>query len=123
VKGGNAVKHFTHVRLMTRRGPKAEAPIAKGNDGKDKLIGFQSYIKLGKTRQTGTQHEGSEVACPFLFGSGFDDVGYVVASAIARGKITQSGAWLVMGDQKFQGRAGLLEAVRGDKELFNRLLV
>lgn len=104
VKGGNAVKHFTHVRLMTRRGPKAQAPVEKV-DGKDKLVGFQSCIKLGKTRQSGTLAEGSEVTCPFRFGTGFDDLGYLMDQAIIDGKIVVNGAWYSLeGERIAQGK-------------------
>jgi len=120
VKGGNAVKHFTHVRLMTRRGKKAESPTRKV-DGKDVIAGFASYIKLGKTRQSGTQPEGSETSCPFVFDVGFDDIGFLINKAIAKGSITRNGAVFNFGEFKAQGMAKFRELVESDEKVLDAL--
>lgn len=103
VKGGNAVKHFTHLRIKTRRGSKSEAPMAK-IDNKEKPIGFMHYMKIHKTRQTGTGPEGSEIRYPFIFNHGFHEGRFEVDQLIESGKVVKKGPWYYVGEEKFQGK-------------------
>jgi len=112
VKGGNAVKHFTHVRLMTRRGSKSEAPAAiVEEDGKkkEKIIGFMHYMKINKTRQSGTMPEGAEVKYPFIFNHGFSEERFLVDQMIVDGKITKRGGYYYIGEESVQGIIALYE--------------
>jgi recombination protein RecA len=81
LSGGKALKFWSTMTLRMHRGPKAEAPTKKivleeeDENGKkikiEKTIGFQSVIKLEKTKISGTKSEGTEVKLPFFFESGF----------------------------------------------------
>jgi protein RecA len=81
IPGGNALKHYCSLRLRVRRGakdyaPKTQVPYVDGH-GKEKtretIAGFRCVVQLDKKRSTRAAMEGTEVAMPFWFDSGFGD--------------------------------------------------
>jgi RecA/RadA recombinase len=83
LSGGNALEHFMSTCIMFRRGQKADAPVekikveVKTPDGIVKktekvIIGFDSVLKLEKTRNGDSAGENAEIHIPFLFKSGFN---------------------------------------------------
>ncbi len=95
VKGGNSVKHWANIRLLTRRGPKADWPkeiTTMGIDGKAVKIfpGWSGRIKLDKTRQNA--NEGQEILLNFYHGRGFDWKDSTVSAALGLGIITRAAA-------------------------------
>lgn len=81
LSGGHALQHWSTMTINTRRGPKAESPTEKvtleelDENGKkikvEKIIGFQSIIKIEKTKISGSKAEGEEVRLPYYFANGF----------------------------------------------------
>jgi recombination protein RecA len=78
LSGGNALQHWSTLTIHATRGPKDESPTEKievEEDGETikvkKIIGFQSIIKLDKTKISGTKVESSEVKLPFYFKEGY----------------------------------------------------
>lgn len=81
LSGGHALQHWSSMTIHTKRGPKAESPTEKvileeeDENGKkikvERIIGFESIIKIEKTKISGTKPEGSEVRLPYLFTTGF----------------------------------------------------
>jgi recombination protein RecA len=81
--GGNALKHYSMMTLFMRRGQKADAPVEKykhefkDTEGKDhritkeRIIGFDTVIKVEKHKLDGCQPELSELHLPFYYASGF----------------------------------------------------
>lgn len=84
--GGEALKHWASTRCFIRRGQRSDAPVTKYKeyfidpDGKVRFstkkeeIGFDSVIKLEKTKSSQSQSEGSEIHLPFVFEKGFVDI-------------------------------------------------
>jgi protein RecA len=85
MSGGEALKHWASTRCFIRRGQGGDAPVEKFKeyfidpDGKVKYatqkekIGFDTVIKLEKTKSCSSEHEGSEIHLPFVFNKGFVD--------------------------------------------------
>lgn len=127
VKGGNAVKHWAHLRLMFRRGPRSDWPAAvdivgpSGN--KIKVFpGWSGRIKVEKTRIN--PHEGQEVLLPFNHGKGFDSQASTIYSALGLEIITRSGAYYkhssLPGGQ-MQGKEATIEYFNTNEQAYDLL--
>jgi len=127
VKGGNSVKHWAHIRLLTKRGPKKEWPAeiaTMGIDGKPAKIhpGWSGRIKLDKTRQN--TNEGQEILLNFFHGRGFDWKDSTISAAIGLGLIERVGPSYVcdiIPDGKIKGKDALFELFGNNEELYNKL--
>lgn len=126
VKGGNAVKHWAHLRLMMRRGPKADWPEpikVAGLDGKtrEKYPGWSCAIKIDKTRLNGS--ESQEILLPFFYGRGFDSALSTISAAMGMNIITRSGAFYECSlfPGKIQGRESVKEFFTKDSSMLARL--
>jgi len=74
LSGGHSIKHWSVMTLYMRHGQGADAPTKKITvNGKKKTTktGFDSVIKLEKTKISGSKTEGEEIHIPFYFKTGF----------------------------------------------------
>ena len=83
--GGEALKHWASTRCFIRKGQTKDSPVSKikeyfiDPDGKirystnDIQIGFDSVIKLEKTKSSSSAKEGQDIHVPFLYDKGFVD--------------------------------------------------
>jgi protein RecA len=83
LSGGLALKHFAYQSVFMRRGQKADAPVQKFKeyfidpDGKIRSrtigeeVGFDTVLKLSKTKSSLSEKEGSEIHVPFVYDKGF----------------------------------------------------
>jgi recombination protein RecA len=117
-KGGHAVKHWAHLRFTLRRtsDDDLKKPVVQP-DGQTKncFVGFNSILRVDKTKQSAT--EGQEVEVPFLYGIGFDSVESSIRTGMALGVIERVGAWYrhhtFPGDKcQLQGKSKTKEFVR-----------
>ena len=127
VKGGNAVKHWAHLRLMFRRGPKSDWPEKikiKGPDGEAREVypGWSGRIKVEKTRIN--SNEGKEVLLPFKHGLGFDSKSATINSAFGLGFIARAGAYYSnphLPDGKIQGKDSVIKFFNDNDEAYQKL--
>ena len=118
IKGGNALKHYAHLRLITRRGRRDEGPTAvkiKMPDGESKLVvpGWAAHIRVDKTKIN--DKEGQEVVIPFMLGRGLDSTASAITALLANGVVERRGAWYYhdkLPDGKLQGRDSVLEYLK-----------
>ena len=126
-KGGNAVKHWAHLRLVLRRANDKDlkrAVIQPDGQTKECYVGFTSIIRVDKTRQSAT--EGQEVEVPFIYGVGFDSVEATLRTALALGIIQTAGAWykhpLFPGDKcQIQGKQNAKQFVRENPSVMAKI--
>lgn len=111
VAGGSALKFYSSQRLDIRRIGTIEY--------REEKIGIKTKIKIVKNK----------VASPFRsielsvkFGYGLDVVNEISNLAIKKKIIDQKGAWIVFGDQKFQGQHSLDEYLQGNPEVLQSLV-
>jgi len=83
--GGEALKHWANQMMFMRQGQGADAPVNQFKryfldpDGKlrykteKKKIGFDTVLKLEKTKSSESMPEGSDIHIPFVFEKGFVD--------------------------------------------------
>jgi len=109
VKGGNQLKHTTHLRLMTRRSKDERTATVKMPDGNKKIVnlGWQLHIKVDKSRQSGS--EGHEIILPFRNGAGIVKDEAAVLTALSFGLIERSGAWYTWKDERIQGKENVIK--------------
>tara|TARA_R110002074_G_scaffold402324_1_gene607117 strand:- start:176314 stop:177414 length:1101 start_codon:yes stop_codon:yes gene_type:complete len=127
VKGGNAVKHWAHLRIMFRRGPRADWPDAleiMGPSGnKIKVFpGWSGRIKVEKTRIN--PNEGQEVLLPFNHGKGFDSKASTIYSALGLGLIERGGAYYkheALPDGQIMGKDNAINYFTTNDEAYNIL--
>ena len=125
VKGGNALKHWGHVRLMMSRlndaNSKATIRMPDG-EMKEVFTGHDVVIKLDKTRQN--SKESQSVVIPYRYGIGLDAFESTISVAVNLNVIERAGAWYKYKDQKFQGKDKLLDYIRSlPKAEYDNLLV
>lgn len=127
VRGGNSVKHWAHLRLILRRGPKSEWPDpveAVGIDGNKYKIrtGWSGRFKVEKTRIN--KNESKEIALSFNNGKGFDSFDATINAAFGLGLFTRSGPTYTCGtfpDVKWKGRETVVQHFRDNPEAFKLL--
>lgn len=127
VRGGNSVKHWAHLRLILRRGPKSEwpEPIEQtGIDGnKYKVrLGWSGRFKVEKTRIN--KNEGKEIALDFINGKGFDSFNATINAAFGLGLITRAGAIYtcsIFPEQKWKGRETVTQHFETNSKDFETL--
>lgn len=127
VKGGNAVKHWAHLRLMFRRGPRADWPQpveAIGPSGnKIKFYpGWSGRIKVEKTRINA--NEGKEVLLPFYHSRGFNSKESTIYSALGLNLIERSGPTYkheALPDGKLVGKEAVITYFLENEEAYQAL--
>lgn len=127
VKGGNALKHWAHLRLMFRRGPRSDWPEPvkiRGSDGqvRDVFPGWSGRIKIEKTRING--HEGREILLPFKHGIGFDSKASVISSAFGLNIIERSGPTYkidILPEGSMKGKDNVINFFMTNEEAFKKL--
>jgi RecA/RadA recombinase len=83
LSGGEALKHWSYQTIFMRRGQGADAPSQKlveyildpdqklHKESKNVPCGFDSVLKLTKTKSSSSAVENSEIHLPFTFENGF----------------------------------------------------
>lgn len=117
--GGNALAHYCSFIMSMRRGSKDDDP-SKKIDGKDVKIGHRIYLVAEKTK-LGPNEAQKGFFDLLSEAPHFDDVTDLAFMAELKNIITGSGAWFYYGEQKFSGRAGVVEALRTDSTLFDKV--
>ena len=129
VKGGNAVKHWAHIRIMTRRGNQDEAPgkaTVITPDGNSVVIptGWAQHLKLEKTRVN--DKEGQSIILPFIYGRGLDSVTSSITSMLYHEVIERSGAWFshsLFPNGKIQGKQAVVDFLQANPTAYNQLVI
>ena len=119
--GGRALKFYTSVRIQTARYANINEKGTveeEGETGSKNAIGSTIGIKIVKNK----------VAPPFkytqaylLFDKGFDKAYNVVELALTNKLIEKRGAWFDFEGQAYQGKNNLIEAIRDNKNLLDKL--
>lgn len=127
VRGGEAFKHWAHLRLMFDRAPKKFYPEQIemiGSDGEKRKIypGWAGRIKIDKTRIN--QNEGKEVILKFMLGRGFDSKESVIAAAFGLEIIQRAGAVYrldILPDGQIKGKDNLIDYFMTNDDAFAKL--
>ena len=103
--GGRALKFYSSMRIDVRKSEQIKAP---GNE----FVGSHTKAKIVKNK----------VAPPFktaefdiMYGTGIDRTGEICDLAVNLGLIKKSGSWFSYGEQRFQGRDKVKEAIKTDE--------
>lgn len=129
VRGGNAFKHWAHLRLLFRRGPKStdwpdEIPFI-GVDGVKRKIrpGWGGRIKLDKTRLN--TNEGQEVLLTFMHGKGFDSKQATLNAAFGLNVFRRGGSYYyhdIFPEGKIHTKEAVIKYFSDNEEAFSKLM-
>ena len=128
VRGGNALKHWAHLRLAFRRGPKIDWPVkikVQCPDGKQRDLhpGWSGRIKIEKTRIN--EREGQEILIRFYLGRGFDSKEATINAAIGLGLIVQGGGGYftnsLLPEGKIRGKESVFEFFKKHEQEYKQL--
>jgi recombination protein RecA len=108
--GGRALAFYASLRLDIRR-------TATNKIG-DEAVSNTVRVKGAKNR-IGSPFRETEV--PIEFGHGFDKYGSIVEAGIRSGVIAQSGAWLTVAGERFQGRNNVIATLKDNPELYQTI--
>ncbi|MCK9281725.1 MAG: recombinase RecA [Melioribacteraceae bacterium] len=108
--GGNALKFYASVRLDIRR-------IGAIKDGTN-VVGNRTKVKIVKSK---VAPPFKEVEFDILYNEGISRVGEIIDTGIDRNVIKKAGAWLTVGEDRFQGREQLKTKMLEDEALYNNL--
>lgn len=123
VKGGNSLKHWSHIRLMmSRANDQATKDKVLMPDGEEReiMLGFDVIIKLDKTRQN--EREGQSVVIPYRYGIGLDSTESTISIGINLGIIQRAGAWYKYKDTKLQGRLEVSNFFKENQSSYQELV-
>lgn len=108
--GGNALKFYASMRFDIRR----ISAIKKGSD----IIGNRTKIKLVKNKLAPPF---KEVEVNIMFGKGIDYIEDVIDLAVGCNIINRSGAWYTYGEDRYQGKESLVEALKSIPTIIENL--
>ena len=129
VKGGNALKHWAHLRLMTRRGNQKEVTAGKikvmtpDGETKDIMSGWSMHVKVDKTRLNG--NEGQSVMLQFVLGRGIDSIDSAITALLAHDTFEVRGGWFYndkLHGGKIQGKDNLINLLKADEALRDEMI-
>jgi recombination protein RecA len=110
--GGRALKFYASLRLDIRR-------IAQLKDG-DELTGNKTRVKAVKNKLASPFKEGE---FELIYGKGFDNVASIADCAIAENVFTKDNkSWFSFEGQKFNGRGQVIDALRNDPKLVEKVM-
>lgn len=110
--GGQALKFWASIRCEVRKGEKTE-----GEDNED-AVGIVAKIKNVKNK-TSVPFRKGEIFISFK--DGIDIYGEYVDFGVSFGIIQKGGAWFTVEDERFQGRANVIKALKERKDLFDKI--
>jgi len=123
VKGGNALKHWGHIRLMMSRvndlSTKQKITMPDGEQ-KEIFTGHDVIVKLDKTRQN--SKESQSVVIPYRYGIGLDAVESTISVAINLGIVERAGAWYTYNEHRMQGRKNVAEYFTSNRVVYEMLV-
>jgi recombination protein RecA len=109
--GGEAPQYFSSCTISMKAGQR------EIEDGK--VAGMLSTITVEKNKK---DVPGGKTEVYFDAGLGFNRVQSAISAAIEIGVVRQAGAWLYVGEDKFNGMNKFVEAVTNDTALGRRLV-
>lgn len=110
--GGNAIQYYASMRVDVRRIGQIKC--------QDKVVGASVRIMLNKDKVGGNEALSTEVE--MFHGKGISTISDVISLCEEKGLITKGGAWYHYGNEKFQGRDGLKEALNNNAEMLKTLV-
>lgn len=128
VKGGNALKHWASLRIMTRRGNKDEAPPPvkiRMPDGETRQVpsGWAQHLKVDKTKLN--ENEGQEILLQFILGRGLDSVTASITALLGSETIERKGGWYYhdkLPDGKIQGKDTLISFLTENRSVLDEIV-
>ena len=112
--GGRALKYYCSVRLDVRR----VEGIKAGGEKSTEMVGNRTRVKVVKNKVAPPFKE----ACfDIFYGMGIDRVGEIVDLATNFGIIDKAGAWFTVEGDRMQGRAAVIDYLKCDRELCERI--
>jgi recombination protein RecA len=128
VKGGNAFKHWAHLRIMFRRGPKSDWPEQVeiiGLDGAKRKVfpGWGARLRVDKTRIN--DKEGQEILLTFMLGRGFDSEAAVISAAFGFGLFPRAGAFYsspLLPEGKMRGKENVIKYLTENKDIYAKMV-
>ena len=109
--GGRAMRHAYSVRISVRKGEM----LKEGTD----FVGNRVKIRIAKNK-VAAPFKATEF--PIYYAEGIDIVSDIFMNAVERGVVEKRGAWYYYKDDKYQGRKGMIEALKNDEDLYQDLL-
>jgi recombination protein RecA len=134
-KGGNAMKHSSHVVIWfsRRKGDQEKKEKIKMADGRvaELFTAYEVVMTIQKTRQSPT--EGHKIVIPFVYGKGLSEVDSVIEMAMAMGLLQQNGSYythptfnaILQGQSNnwVNGRQNVIDFVKANQSVFDALLM
>ena len=108
--GGRGWKHLCAVRLMLRKGSLLDEDNKELKNSDGTPAGNLVECSIVKTKVCNPDRRIANY--PLKYDTGIDTVSDLADFAIYTNVITQAGAWFYYGEQKFQGKAKLILAMR-----------
>lgn len=102
--GGHALKFYAHMRIDVRKSVIKADDIAYANKTKCKIIKNKLAPPFG------------EAEFRIVFGEGIDRMGEILDLSEEHDIVTRGGSWYAYGENKFQGEAAMLQALRDNPE-------
>lgn len=111
--GGKSLGFFASIRVAIRRGDWIEDEKTK------EKLGQNIKFKVEKNKTAPPMREGY---MRFIYGNGqIDKIDEIISLGLLNSKIERKGAYFYIGEEGYQGREALEEALRTKPELFNKL--
>lgn len=110
--GGRSLQYASSLKLEMRDGQRILEDKAE--------IGKEIKIKISKNQLGGSP--GKEVVLKMLHTQGFDIYDDFCSAVLSKGVVKLNGSYFYFGDENVaQGRAGFIEVLKENKELFNKI--
>jgi recombination protein RecA len=113
--GGEALSFYASGRIKVEGG---ESKSSRIKDSEGTVIGHISDFMVVKNKLAAPWRTAK---INLIYGHGYDFISEVVDLAVDLGLIEQTGAWFKYGEEKYQGKANLIDVFMENEELYTEI--
>ena len=117
--GGKMLKHTCSIRMLLKKSTLLDENYNELKAHPEEAMGNMVEVEVIKNKATKPDRRLAKYTIDY--NTGIDGINDTIILAIGFGIITKAGAWLSMGEEKWQGKTKLVEYLRDNPDVFDEI--
>lgn len=117
--GGKMLKHTCSIRMLLKKSTLLDENYNELKAHPEEAMGNMVEVEVIKNKATKPDRRLAKYTIDY--NTGIDGINDTIIMAIGFGIIQKAGAWLSMGDEKWQGKTKLVEYLRENPDVFDEI--
>lgn len=117
--GGKMLKHTCSIRMLLKKSTLLDENYNELKAHPEEAMGNMVEVEVIKNKATKPDRRLAKYTIDY--NTGIDGINDTIILAIGFGIITKAGAWLSMGEEKWQGKTKLVEYLRENPDVFDSI--